>query len=236
MTLSAAVMAHPSRADMVTQLLTELDRAVPVVWDEIQDRHDTGIRAMEAFDPSCSHHLVIQDDVIGPRDLLAGIERALRYIPQDEPMCLYTGKVRPFATVIRKAVSEAAGASASWLTMQGVYWGPGIVVPTAHIPHLSAWYRGAGSHVVNYDRRVSTWYALREATVWYPFPSLVDHRDGESLVKGHGQGRHAHSFIGADASALAADWSGPVVNIPRSDYMDNARQIRAQRAGKLARR
>jgi hypothetical protein len=234
--LSAAVMAHPDRAGIVDELLSELDRPVKVVWDEINDRHDTGIRAMEAFDPSCSHHLVIQDDALVPRDLLAGIERALRYIPQDEPMCLYTGKVKPFGSAIRRAVAEAEGQSASWLTMQGIYWGPGIVVPTAHIPDLSEWYRGPGSKVVNYDRRVSTWYALRDATVWYPWPCLVDHRDVESLVKGHGQGRHAHSFVGRDGSALAVDWSGPVVNIPRTDYMDNARQIRAQRAGKLARR
>ena len=71
-------MAHPRRADMVAQLQAELDRPVKVVWDEVNDRHDTGIRAIEAFDPSASHHLVIQDDCVVPSDLLAGIERALR--------------------------------------------------------------------------------------------------------------------------------------------------------------
>lgn len=229
-------MGHPKRADMIEELRVSLDRPVDLVLDEIQDRHDTGIRAIEAFDPSCSHHLVIQDDAVVPRDLLAGIERALRYIPQDEPMCLYTGKVKPFANEIRQAVKRA-GDSASWLTMQGIYWGPGIVLPTAHIPDLSDWYRGpVGSKVTNYDRRVSTWYALRKATVWYPWPCLVEHREGASLVKGHGEGRHAHSFLGTDRSVLDVDWTKPIVDVPRSDRMDNARQIRAIRAGKLARR
>jgi hypothetical protein len=232
--LSAAVMAHPKRADIVTELQVALDRPVKVVWDEKNDRHDTGIRAVEAFDPSASHHLVLQDDAVVPRDLLAGIERALRYIPQDAPMCLYVGRVRPFANEIRRVVARAEGAS--WLTMGGIYWGPGIVLPTAHIPELSDWYRSA--RVTNYDRRVSTWYALHDATVWYPWPCLVDHRDGESIT-GHGVGRHAHSFIGADRSALDADWTGPVVDVPRAPKMDNARQLKARQAAKatkLARR
>ena len=33
--LSAAVMAHPKRADMVTELQAALDRPVKVVWDEL---------------------------------------------------------------------------------------------------------------------------------------------------------------------------------------------------------
>ena len=109
-------MAHPRREGMVQQLLDELDRPVPVVWDQINDRHDTGIRAIEAFDPTASHHLVLQDDVLVCRDLLAGIERALRYIPQDEPMCLYVGRVKPFAREVQRAVDLAQ--SASWITMQ----------------------------------------------------------------------------------------------------------------------
>lgn len=228
--LSAAVMAHPSRAEMVAELQAALDRPVKVVWDELNDRHDTGIRAIEAFDPSASHHLVLQDDVIVPRDLIAGVERALRYIPQDEPMSLYTGRVKPFAREIARAVAQATG-DTSWLTMQGIYWGPGIVLPTAQIPELSEWYRGPeGGRVRNYDRRVSTWYALREATVWYSWPCLVDHRDTDSLVKGHGRGRHAHSFLGESESALEVDWSGSVVHLPRTSQMDEARQLRARRS------
>lgn len=231
-------MAHPKRAAMVEELVASLDRPVKVVWDEIQDRHDTGIRALEAFDPSATHHLVLQDDVIAPRDLLAGVERALRYIQQDEPMSLYTGRVRPFATEITQAVDRAAGAAASWLTMRGIYWGPGIVLPTAHIPELSEWYRGPeGSIVLNYDRRVSTWYGLRGATVWYSWPCLVEHRDVASLIQGHGRRRHAHWFIGEEKSALDVDWSGSVVDIPSSSSMDEVRQLRArqttrQRAGR----
>lgn len=225
MSLSCTIMAHPSREAMVDELLASLDRPVSVTWDRINDRHDTGIRSIEAFDPACSHHLVLQDDAVICGDLIAGVERALRYIPQDEPMSLYVGKVKPFAREISRAVAQADGAS--WLTMQGIYWGVGIVLPTVDIPDLAAWYRTAGRHVKNYDRRVSTWYALRDATVWYPWPCLVDHRDADSLVRGHGRGRFAHSFL--EGSALEADWTGPVVHLPRTGAMDHARQARVRR-------
>ena len=44
---------------------------------------------------------------------------------------------------------------------------------------------------------------------WYTNPSLVEHRDGDSLV-GHGttspEGRRAHNFL-AEGSAADVDWS-----------------------------
>jgi hypothetical protein len=222
MTLSAAIMAHPSRADMVDELLSTLDRPVKVVWDEKQDRHDTGIRAMEAFDPSCSHHLVIQDDVLPCADLLAGTERALKYVPQDVPLSLYLGRVKPFRHAVTAAVSKAHGAS--WITMNGIYWGPGIVLPTAVIPEMSAWFRRAT--VTNYDRRMSRWFESRKIRCWYTWPSLVDHRGDESLVKGHGPGRHAHRVhVG---SALDVDWTGPVVEMQGTQRLDQVRQRRTK--------
>lgn len=223
-TLSCAVMAHPTREAMVTELLGDLDRPVKVVWDEINDRHDTGIRSMEAFDPSCTHHLVIQDDAIPADDLISGAERALRWIPQDVPVSLYVGRVRPFRKVVDAAV-EAAGSTASWITMGGVYWGPGIIVPTRDIPEMSTWFRK--SKITNYDRRLSSWYERRRTRCWYTWPSLVDHRGDESLVQGHGPGRHAHRFH--DGSALKVDWSGPVIDLQRTDRLDRERQSRATR-------
>lgn len=231
MSLSAAVMAHPSRADMVDELTASLDRPVKVVWDEINDRHDTGIRAVEAFDPSASHHLVIQDDAVVPRDLLAGTEKALRHIPQDVPVSLYVGRVKPFRAAVEAVTSQADGAS--WITMNGIYWGPAIVLPTAVIPALSKWFRTDGARFTNYDRRVSKWFEQHRIRCWYTWPSLVDHRDSDSLVKGHGPGRSAHRFLGCDHSALDVDWSSPVVEMTRTDRLDIRRQQLATRKAVL---
>jgi hypothetical protein len=231
-TLSVVVMAHPRREAMVTELVESLDRPAQVVWDEHNDRHDTGIRAMCAYDPAATHHLVIQDDAVACRDLLAGTEQALEHVPADAPVSLYVGRVRPFRRSVERAV-EAAGDGVSWLTMEGVYWGPAIVVPTATIDDLAAWYRH--STIQNYDRRVSRWFEKHGTACWYSWPSLVDHRGDDSLVTGHNQRRTAHRFAGTDVSALSVDWSGEVVPIGDTARLDRSRQRLAQQAGRVAR-
>lgn len=234
MTLSVAVMAHPKRADMVDDLLTRLDRPAEVVWDRVNDRHDTGARAMEAFNPDCTHHLVIQDDVLPCRDLIAGVEHALDSVPADAPVSFYTGRARPFGQEINRIVSKARNRNASWITMRGIYWGPAVCLPTVHIPDMLAWFRSTeGARVTNYDRRMSVWYGLNRAKVWYSRPSLVDHRGADSLVWNHTNGtkaRRAHGFAGEDVSALDLDWSGPVVHLPYTQRMDHAREAQARKA------
>jgi len=230
--LSAAVMAHPDRADLVADLLTRLDREVPVVWDQINDRHDTGIRALQAFDPEATHHLVIQDDALPCRDLLATIERALAFVPEGHPVSFYTGRVRPFRQKIERMVRVAG--SASWLRFPGPYWGPAIVVPTASIPGLvDWWYSPRGSGVKNYDRRIARFFQRDGIDCFYSWPSLVDHRGDTSLVTGHTTGRHAHRSLPEHRSGFEVDWSGPVLTLPDAERLDAARQQAALKAKRL---
>ena len=228
--LSAAIMAHPKRAEMVDELLGWLDRPVPVVWDRVNDRHDTGVRAIEAFDPDATHHVVIQDDVVPAGDLLAGAERALGSVPVDVPVSLYVGRVRPFAHAVDHAV-EQAEAGASWIVMDGIYWGPAIVLPTAVIPEVVRFFR---SHTVqNYDARVSRWFERQKLPCWYTWPSLVDHRGDVSLAHPSAKaGRRTHSFAGAERSALELDWSGPVVTMRDTARLNRQRQAAARRGAR----
>lgn len=224
--LSAAIMAHPRRAGMVEGLLAALDWPVPVVWDERDDRHDTGIRAMEAHGPDATHHLVIQDDVQPSRDLLAGVQRALAHVPDGCPASFYVGRVKPFRRAVERVTRSAEGAS--WIVMDGIYWGPAIAVPTNVIPDMARWWRGPlAANVTNYDRRVSEFFAHHgQARCWYSWPSLVDHRGNESLVQGHIAERRAHRFH--DGSALDIDWAGDVVDMHRTAALDERRQQLAE--------
>lgn len=225
--ISAAVMAHPRRTDMVVDLKRRLDRPVPVVWDEVNDRHDTGIRALEAFDPTCSHHLVIQDDVLPAPDLLAGVEMALEHVPADVPVSFYIGRVKPFGRAVEAAVRRCPS-DVSWLIMDGVYWGPAVAVPTGEIPEIAEWWRTRrAERITNYDRRLSFWYQQHNRRCWYSWPSLVDHRGDDSLVSGHTAERRAHRFC--DGSALDVDWTGPAVSMSRTGRLDEQRQRLAAR-------
>jgi FkbM family methyltransferase len=219
--LSLAMMAHPGRKASVERILAALDRDCTVVWDEKEDRWDTGRRAWLTFDPEATHHAVIQDDVLVCRDLCASIERALAYVPAGAPLSGYVGRVRPQTQEVLRAVAEARALAASFITMRSLNWGPLVVVPTALIPEMIK-HCGTLRNVPNYDRRLSRFLELKRGLrVWYTWPSLVDHADGPSMVKGRATtdrrreplARVAHEFIGEDASALDVDWSCRVVDV-----------------------
>lgn len=216
--VSVAIMAHPRRAAFVPELQAKLDREATVMWDDgANSRWGTGRRALLAYDPDATHHLVVQDDAVIPRDLVAGLEQALHHTPGDVPVCLYVGKVRPYRELVTEYVRQA-GNAASWLVMDRLNWGVAVAVPTRMIDDLVAWCdRG---RIPNYDSRMSQWFEAEGIPVWYPWPSLVDHRESPSLVPGRGHaGRTAHRFIGADASALDIDYSGQVLRLPNAnDY------------------
>jgi hypothetical protein len=216
--VSVAIMAHPRRAAFVPELEAALDRPATVVWDDGSDsRWGTGRRALLAYDPDATHHLVIQDDAVIPRDLVAGVEAALAHTPGDVPLCLYVGKVRPYREMVTEYVHKAGG-NTSWLVMDRLNWGVAVVLPVPMVAAVVA--AGDAQSIPNYDSRMSTYFEDNHIPVWYPWPSLVDHRESPSLVPGRGHnGRVAHRFIGAGASALATDFTGQVLRLPdANDY------------------
>lgn len=212
--LSAAIMAHPARSHFVPQLHAKLDRDVPVVWDQHNDRWDTGRRSLLAVDDDATHHLVLQDDAVIPRDLISGVERMCAHIGDEAALCLYLGRVRADRLTIRRMVNRAKRTT-SWIAMTQMHWGVGIVLPSRMIPGVIAW-GDKRDDIPNYDKRISRWLAEQRIPVYYPWPSVVDHRNSPSLVAGRtGRKRSAYTFIGENASALNFDLSGHTIQEPR---------------------
>lgn len=214
--LSVAIMGHPRRSEFVEVLRAQLPGA-EVVLDRKNDRWETGRRSLLAYDPGASHHLVVQDDAILCRDLVAGAASAASAASAagDRPLGLYVGKTRPHRETVTPALEHARHSGAPWLEMKGPWWGVGIVIPVPHIEQLVAW-GDAHPKIRNYDRRIAAWYEEQGIDCWYTVPSLVDHRpvaQNPSLVEGRTGNRQAHFFIGEDESALDVDWSKPPVTI-----------------------
>lgn len=236
--MSAAIMAHPKRERFVEILSDSLDRTAPVVWDQHNDRWDTGRRSMLEHDPLASHHLVLQDDAIVCQDLLAGIELALNHVPEPEytPLALYIGRNKPFKYSMNQVTTKAEREHAAWVRMTQIHWGVGIVMPINLIGKMIDW---CDEHpeLENYDRRISRWVGTQKLNVYYPWPSLVDHRVSPSLVEGRqSKGRYAYRFVGINQSALSHNWGGPVISLPsltRTQWQDkskaNARKRRVHR-------
>lgn len=223
--VSVAVMAHPARADMVPDLLKGLDRNAEVVWDTDNDRWETGRRSLLAFSSTATHHLVIQDDGIPSRDLLATCEVITSHYPTN-PIGLYVGKLRPSHPRIEAMVKHVNKSNSPYLSMEGPWWGVGIVLPVADIPAVVA-YGDSRPTVPNYDRRISRYYQSVNTPCLYTIPSLVEHRpDHPSLVPGRKGGRQAHQFIGESTSGLTIDWSLPPASPPETGFLPTSRANR----------
>lgn len=207
-------MAHPDRAGWVEGLVDALAPATPrVVWDEGRGEWDTGRRALLARDPAVPWHLVIQDDALVGPDLMAGVEAALRVVPDPACVSFYLGRTRPFPGRTARYVDAADAQDARWIVMPDLMWGVALALPTGLIPRLVADQDRSG--LVEYDRRIGRWCARQGIPVWYSWPSLVDHRDGPSLLahdRKPGE-RRAWRWLG-DTSPLTVDWTGPVVRPP----------------------
>lgn len=220
MNVSVSVMAHPSRMSLVSELVGSLDRPAALVWDRLDDAWDTGRRAWQAHDRHADWHLVLEDDAVACRDLVAGLEAALQHVPPESAVSLYTGTLRPDARRVTAAASRANQAGSAWIVMPDVRWGVALAVPTAVIPDMLA---HADGQV--YDWNLRSFFAAVGWPVWCTWPSLVDHRDLPGLVQHRvppSGPRRAHRFL--EGSALDVDWSAGVT------YMPGAERLRARRA------
>lgn len=208
--VGAVIMAHPQRGEMAERIRSQLDRDVPIQYDanpvpssDPAQRWANGAAAWRQIDAGCDWGLVLQDDVVVCRDLLAGLETALTHVPSESVVSLYLGRRR----YLRTTGIDRAG-HAAWVVMAGLTSGQGIAVPTRTIDDMLAWCQRNGPS--NYDIRIGAYYEkVLRWPAWYTFPSLVEHARVPSLI-GHADGRVAYRFAGAGTSAADIDWSAGV--------------------------
>lgn len=213
---SAVIMTAPARAD----LLPELDKALGEKLTRVSDDGGLGVwgngrRALLSYDARKSHHLVLQDDVIPCRDLLAGIDEILRFVPEDNLVSLYLGAPRPPNAENRymQLAREADEKRASWVILDHVTWGPALVVPTKHIDAIVKFGDGVGPHTTSYDGRIGQWCAKNKISAWHTWPSLVAHRQDTPSLIGKKMGRDCIRFAGLKTSAVRdLSWDGPIID------------------------
>ena len=218
--ISACIMAHRQRKEWAEDLSRRLD--AEIVWDKRNDRIETGLRCLKAYDKQASHHLILQDDAIICQDLIAGLEEAVKVAGDDRILVLYFGAGRPISRPRLDQLARGADEQkASFIAWPGTMWGVALVLPVAHIEALTTSYQFQPSK--NYDTGLENAARRRRVRWWYPWPSLVDHRDfPENPTIAHPDhphakkpGRVAYRFIGADSSALSVDWTAGVYEARR---------------------
>jgi hypothetical protein len=183
--VSLAIMAHPSRAPFVDDLLAELGD-VPVAWSEPPDA-EPGFRepvwrtnrAAMQLHTDAPFHCVLQDDVIPCPDFRRRIEELAT---GDYLYMLFFRKKRTWRDVNHLADSGD-------FTVRGRLLGPAVIYPTQRIPDIIRYCDKLGTELGS-DDRVKRWASKRGVDTYVPIPSLVDHRVGRSLV-GHPEHRVA---------------------------------------------
>lgn len=212
--VSVAVMAHPDRAAHVAGLLNRLDRAASVAWDtdgpatsNPQRRWSNGMRAWDLHDRRADWHLVIQDDAVVADHMVAGVERALTYVPDRSVVSLYLGGGMLRAELVDQAVEAADRAGAAWVSLAKLLWGVAVAVPVDLIDGMLDWCDR--QYMRRYDARVGRYFQLMGFRAAHTWPSLVDHRDDQSLCGHDVAPRKARRFH--TGSALDVDWARPAV-------------------------
>lgn len=210
-------MAHPSRAKLVLEMLGELGREVPAYWDcegppsgNADRGWRTARRAWQLHDPDADWHLLLQDDAWPCADLLAGLERALEHVPPEAVVSPYLGRGGITPPRFHTLAADAERARTPWIVSSKLLWGVSVCLPTGLISEMVE--RADRMTGVTDDMRIAGWAERRHIPVWYTWPSLVDHRQVESITKHRAKERVAQRHH--RGSALEIDWSGPATLDP----------------------
>lgn len=193
--LSAAIMAVPERSEAARKLCEQLANQglyARIIFDSKRVEWDTGKRALLSYDDDADYHIVLQDDAIIGDNFVANAIRAIQEVPVRTLISFYVGTQRPYKISVKEAADKARQRGGSWLTFNTLLWGVGIAVPTEDIPSIAY----ANSSIFAYDRRVGQFYKAIGRSVYYTFPSIVDHDDEVPSALDHTTNgrRVAHRF------------------------------------------
>jgi len=198
--MEVVIAAHPKRARMALDTAERSDASM-IIWDHSNDEWNTHSRALDIIDSE--HGVILQDDALPVPGFYDAAEQAIEQYP-DAIISFYVGTGRPMQRSVRKAISQADRQGASWLRHDDLLWGVGIALPSKYIPSILKF-----DYQLPYDQRLGAWARENDVPVMYTWPSLVDHRDTEGLVKHHS----AKVKRVAHRTGVPERWDTPVINI-----------------------
>lgn len=208
MDLYVGIVAHTKREEMAYSLAAKvqadevfMDNGVLGEWRN----HEKAWRAAERSGKT--HAVILQDDAIPVEEFRTHALRAAQKRP-DSLISLYTGTHRPRKDQVLSAVEGAEKQGASWLKADTLMWGVGVVVPTALIPEIL---KAIEKSNLPYDQRIGLWAEETSNWVYYTWPSLIDHQDEPTVIKGRPkkQGKRVAHKVGVPT------WNDTAVLIER---------------------
>lgn len=196
MKLSISIMGHPSRESFFKHLTDNLGN-VPFALDHNNAGEWENCKAAwRLHDPSAQWHVVIQDDAIICKDFMARalsvIKKAKQILDVEDYVCNFYFGARKSA---RKTAAKAM-VRGYWVNTQPK-WGVAICMQTKFIEDMIKF----GDKLTDPafgtrdDIRIAKFIGHKNIPVYFPMPSIINHRAGQSLVGDPGTNRQAYKFI-----------------------------------------
>jgi hypothetical protein len=185
-----AIVAHKDRAKQAEQLAREVD-ADHVSLDNGSRGAGANHRAAWAWHQAhqTDWAVTLEDDAKPCSNFRGQLEAALTHAPT-HIVSLYLGKQSPqgWQPTVQKAISRADAAKACWITDTHNIHAVGLAADRSAINMML--YAMTLYSVYPPDEAISQWTWRNRIDVAYSLPSLVDHLDGEPLIKPvHGEER-----------------------------------------------
>ena len=206
--LSISIMAHPSRKEWVEEIKTKMNEDIHVEWDRKISLWDTARRAWLSFDPTATHHLVLQDDIIPSKNLRATLEKAIQH-SGDNIVCLFIFQ-EFFKDNQQSKYDMAFNSSKPWLKVNKTILAPAVIMPTKYIEEFVK-FGDKQKHLPADDTKMSAFCDRKNIGVLLTVPSLIEHKDQKSLVGVSTKDRTAYKFIGENNSGEFLSWNSKPV-------------------------
>jgi hypothetical protein len=180
--LSAAVMTHPRRLALAGALARSLEDLPSVAVDPDPDAPPAALRsailAWEAVPEWATHHLVLQDDALPARDLLATAAAAAERLP-DAALAFYTHWFSWNGARTRIAARAGRG----WCELISGEYLPtvALLLPRAAALEFASFARSAPGSPPD-DETMAVFVRRRRLSAYVSVPNAVEHADVASLV------------------------------------------------------
>ena len=204
MKLSISVMAHESRADnfaylsrMLGDVPFSIDKGARGTPGNLGEWGNAK-RAWMMYDPEAEWHVVIQDDAIICENFRQRAEsvilKAKTVLKTEDYVCnFYFGSNR----VSRPIGADIVKRGLTYWINAYPKWGVAMCMQTKYIKEMIAFCDKLDEkqHGTRDDSRIAKYIGHKRMKVYFPMPSIIDHRHGPSLVGDPGEKRGAYQFI-----------------------------------------
>lgn len=181
MTIAIGIVAHKNRLEQATDLVEQVGA---VEWN-IDDgtlgcngNHVAVLKMLRKNNPKADWYVVLEDDAVPIKDFEAQLPLALSAAPS-HIVSLYLGTSNPIHW--QAAIERAVSCAEAWIVGTHLLHAVGYCIDASLIDTIIDHIDPCSVRPV--DEQISQWAYPNHAFISYTHPSLVDHADGEPVIK-----------------------------------------------------